>query len=288
MVDVFAETLYSGNPLAIVVSADGMSEDGMLRFAAEMGFSETAFVSSSTVPGRGYRARFFTPEREIAFAGHPILGTAWVVRHHLAPRLNGPVSLDLAVGRVEISFEPVARGGELAWFVAPPVKLSAGSSAERIAPVLGLAPEDIDHTKPVQVATAGTSTLIVPLRGLDALRRCRPDPIAFRRLASEGFPPRIYLYCTEARDPRNDLSARFFFEARGLREDPATGNGAAYLGAYLLEHGVVHGPEVALRIEQGHEMHRPSLVRLRMKAAGGIRRIEVGGSVIPTVQGALR
>src|SRR5262245_4191888 len=127
--------------------------------------------------------------------------------------------------------------------------------------------------------------MIVPLASLEALRRARLDLAAYAPLLARGFPALTYLFCRETRDPANDLSARFFFEAHGVREDPATGNGAAFLGAYLLEHRAER--ELALRIEQGHDVRRPSLVRLRARTLSGQREIRVGGRVLPTVRGEL-
>ena len=135
--------------------------------------------------------------------------------------------------------------------------------------------------------SAGTSAMIVPLRSQKALRRSRLDLEAFAPLAAEGFPPLLYLYCHETHDARNDLCARFFFEAHGVREDPATGNGAAFLGAYLLEHRVFPGSDLDLRIEQGFEIRRPSLVSLRARMDSDDREVSVGGRVIPIVQGEL-
>jgi len=127
----------------------------------------------------------------------------------------------------------------------------------------------------------------VPLRTLDALRRSKLDLEAFAALASEGFPPLVYLFCRQTHDSRNDLCARFFFEAHGVREDPATGNGAAFLGAYLLEHRFYPEPDVSVRIEQGYEVRRPSLVLLRARMVEGARKVSVGGYVIPAVRGEL-
>jgi trans-2,3-dihydro-3-hydroxyanthranilate isomerase len=287
IVDVFAERPYTGNPLAVVVGADYLSDETMQQLAAEMNYSETSFVTSAPEQDRGYRVRIFTPAREIAFAGHPILGTAWVVRHRVAPEVSRPVRLNLAVGQVPVTFEPSPDGGEVAWFLAPPVLLGTTCAREQIAAALGISPEDIETKAPVQQLSASTSAMIVPLRSLEALRRSRLDLEAFAPLAAEGFPPLVYLFCCETHHSENDLCARFFFEAHGVREDPATGNGAAFLGAYLLEHRFFPGSDLSLRIEQGYEMRRPSMVMLRARMVGGSREVSVGGQVIPTVQGEL-
>jgi trans-2,3-dihydro-3-hydroxyanthranilate isomerase len=287
VVDVFAERPYTGNQLAVVVGVDDLSDETMQQFAAETNYSETTFVTSTPEHDGGHRVRIFTPAREIAFAGHPILGSAWVVRHHVEPGASGPVRLNLAVGQVPVTFELSADGRELAWFLAPPVLLGATCAEERIAAALGVSPEDIETKAPVQQLSAGTSAMIVPLRSLKALRRCRLDLEAFAPLAGEGFPPLVYLFCSETHHSENDLCARFFFVAHGVREDPATGNGAAFLGAYLLEHRFFPGSDLSVRIEQGYEMRRPSLVMLRARMSGGSREVSVGGQVIPTVQGKL-
>lgn len=287
IVDVFAERPYTGNQLAVVLGAKDLSDATMQQIAAETNYSETTFVASAPEADGGYRVRIFTPAREIAFAGHPILGTAWVLRHHGSDAVSGPVRLNLAVGQVPVTFEMSAEGDEVAWFLAPPVTPGATCAIEPIAAALGLSPDDIAAESPVQQFTAGISAMIVPLRSLDALRRSRLDLDAYAPLAAKGLPPLVYLFCRQTHHPKNDLCARFFFEAHGVREDPATGNGAAFLGAYLLQHGVLGGGDLSLRIEQGYEVRRPSLVMLRARVREGSREVSVGGHVVPTLQGEL-
>jgi trans-2,3-dihydro-3-hydroxyanthranilate isomerase len=287
IVDVFAEQPYSGNQLAVVTGADDLSSETMLRIAAEMNFSETTFVGNAPEEDGGYRVRIFTPAREIAFAGHPILGTAWVIRQHLARDTTGPLRLNLAVGQVAVTVERSAEDAETVWFQAPPVTLGAICAREPVAAALGISPEDIETGSPVQQMTAGISAMIVPLRSLDALRRCKLDLDVFAPLAAQGFPPLVYLFCRQTYRPQNDLCVRFFFEAHGVREDPATGNGAAFLGAYLLAHHVFPESSLSLRIEQGHAMNRPSLVMLRAQSRAGSCEVSVGGQVIPIMKGEL-
>ncbi|MCW5634923.1 MAG: PhzF family phenazine biosynthesis protein [Rubrivivax sp.] len=287
-VDVFTDRSYGGNPLAVVLDADRLSAESMQQLAAEIDYSETTFVmSSAPLPDGGWRVRMFTPVREMPFGGHPILGTAWVVRRHLTPRADGPVLLHVPVGPVRVAFERDA-GGEVAWLTAPPVVRGVTCPAGPIAAALGIAVADIDTRAPVQQYTAGISALVVPLRSRAALGRARLDLAAFAPLAAAGFDPLVYVFCTETQRPENDLAARFFFEARGVREDPATGNAAAFLGHHLLDNRFFGDrPELALRIEQGHEVARPSLVRLRARGAGEARAVSVGGSVVPVVEGRL-
>ena len=255
--------------------------------AAEANCSETTFVSPVPADDGSYRVRIFTPAREIAFAGHPILGTAWVLRHLHSANSSARLQLNLSVGRIAVSFEVSSPGQEVVWFVSPTVALGPTCRREPMALALGLSPDDIDTASPVQQLSAGTAAMIVPLRSLDALRRARLDLAAYAPLATEGFPRLIYLFCRETYQSGNDFCARFFFVAHGVREDPATGNGAAFLGTYLWEHGLLPDTGFSVRIEQGHEVGRPSLIMLRGQKVGGRREVSVGGSVVLTVRGEL-
>lgn len=283
ILDVFADRVYAGNQLAVVTHADDLPTETMQAIAAETNYSETTFVNAEPEADGGYRVRLFTPARELAFAGHPLVGTAWAIRRFMEPGASGPVRLNLQLGQVPVRFES-GTDGETLWFRAPPVTLGATCPREVMAAALGIDPDDIDPATPVQQAAAGTAAMIVPLRSLDALKRSRLNLDAYAPLLAQGFPPLTYLFTRETHDAASDLCVRFFFEAHGVREDPATGNGAAFLGAYLLEHG--HA-DVDLRIEQGHEVRRPSRVRLRARKVNGAPEIEVGGQAVLTVRGEL-
>ena len=281
IVDVFAQQKYSGNQLAVVMDHDRLPAETMQAIAAEMNFSETTFVGPDAQADGSYSVRLFTPARELAFAGHPILGTASVIREHLLQGQPDLVTLSLQVGKVAVTFEKSA-DGLVMWFRAPAMKLGRVCDAARMASARGLETGDFGAT-PIQQVAAGTSAMIVPLQSLDALRRCYLNLDAYRPLLTDGFPPLVYVFCRETREPQNQLSARFFFEAHGVREDPATGNGAAFLGEYLIAHTPFAAPPYSLRIEQGHEVRRPSLVLLRAGNDG----VSVGGSVLPVFAGRL-
>lgn len=287
IVDVFAERPFAGNQLAVVLGDEPLPDERMQLIAAEANYSETTFVAPAAMQDGGYRVRIFTPAREIAFAGHPILGTAWILRQFVATERPAAFVLHLGVGPVGVQFEADADGRETVWFAAPPAVLGPTWPRETVAAALGIAAEHIDGSRPIQQVSAGVAALIVPVAGLAALRQCQVATEAFARLAVLGLPSLIHLHCFETRDARNDLSARFFFEANGAREDPATGNGAAFLGAYLLEHRLQPSGGFRLRIEQGHEVGRPSLVLLQGRRAEGRTEIRVGGSVVLTVRGEL-
>jgi trans-2,3-dihydro-3-hydroxyanthranilate isomerase len=287
LVDVFAESAYRGNPLAVVIGSDALSKETMQLIAAEMNFSETTFVPSENSGDNSYRVRIFTPSQEIDFAGHPILGTAWVIRQYVLAGNEKTLSLNIGVGPVTVRFTLAADNRETVWFRAPPVSFGETCDRNQLANALGLEHDDIDDNSPAQKISANTSAMIVPLRSLDALRRSKLDLNAYGPLAARGFPPLIYLFSRQTHDSGNDLCARFFFDANGVREDPATGNGAAFLGYYLLQHQLYPEPELFLRIEQGHEVRRPSLVMLYANKKNGEYKVEVGGYVVPVMGGQL-
>jgi trans-2,3-dihydro-3-hydroxyanthranilate isomerase len=282
IVDVFAEQLYAGNTLAVVRDAADLDAASMQRIAREFGFSETTFVTAHD--GRGASVRIFTPAEELPFAGHPTLGTAWVLREHVLADRPARVTLALGVGAVPVTFE--AEGGaELAWLAAPPVTLGKTLEPERLAPALGLAARDFSRTLPVQHVRAGVEFVHVPLASEDAVRRARLELAAFAPLSGEGYPSKLYFFAP-AQAVGADLHARMLFHAGSVREDPATGSATACLGAYLLAHGG-RGERFALRIEQGVEMERPSLLRLEVTGGAGPAKIRVGGRVIESARGEL-
>ena len=286
VVDVFAQTRYSGNPLAVVVLREAMRPEEMQKIALEANYSETTFVVPEPESDAGYRTRIFTPSREIPFAGHPILGTAWVVREFLEPEQRGALLLNLPIGQIEVTFEQDEAGTEEVWFTAPTPSFGAVCDTAPVAAALGIAEKDIDLGSPIQQVAAGVSALIVPLKTLDALRHCQLDLRAYRTLLDRGFPPLVYLFCRETYDEANDFCVRFFFEAGGVREDPATGNGAAFFGAYLLKYPSVPNKR-RWRIEQGHNVNRPSLVLLLAELQDGKPLVKVGGGAVTTVAGQL-
>lgn len=286
LVDVFAESPLAGNPLAVVVSDTVLPDATMQAIAAEINFSETTFVPRTARADGAFPVRMFTPAREVDFAGHPILGTAAVLRWQVMRRRVPEVRLLLNVGVIPVTFEGPSRS-EVAWFEAPAVKLGEAFPSAAMARALGLAARDIDPRYPVQVASAGTGAMMVPLGSTEALRCARMDFGRLAPLVAKGAPKLAYLFCLKAMRSENHVSARFFFEANGVREDPATGNGAAFLGAYLLKHGPLGPGPLDLRIEQGREVGRPSVVRLRASRGARTVRIAVGGRVLPVAGGTL-
>ena len=280
IVDVFAEEKYAGNQLAVVRGGAGLPDETLQKLALEMNYSETTFVLSEEETEGGYDVRIFTPGDEIPFAGHPTLGTAYVIQYEI---LAGPVesiTLKLKAGEIPVTF------GEVLWMRQLPPTFGATLDSALIAPTLNLEMADLDDRSPVQEVSTGLPALIVPLRDLDALRRCKVDWERHTEVAGPG--KNLYVFCPESHDDGpGDLSARMFANDPGVPEDPATGSAAGCLAAYLLGHAYLGTDSIDVRVEQGYEIGRPSLLYLQAARDADEIRVDVGGKVQMVARGQL-
>jgi trans-2,3-dihydro-3-hydroxyanthranilate isomerase len=280
IVDVFAEEKYAGNQLAVVRGGAGLPDETLQKIALEMNYSETTFVLSEEETEGGYDVRIFTPGDEIPFAGHPTLGTAYVIQYEI---LAGPVesiTLKLKAGEIPVTF------GEVLWMRQLPPTFGATLDSALIAPTLNLEMTDLDDRSPVQEVSTGLPALIVPLRDLDALQRCKVDWERHTEVAGPG--KNLYVFCPESHDDGpGDLSARMFANDPGVPEDPATGSAAGCLAAYLLGHAYLGTDSIDVRVEQGYEIGRPSLLYLQAARDGDQTTVHVGGKVQMVARGEL-
>jgi trans-2,3-dihydro-3-hydroxyanthranilate isomerase len=280
IVDVFAEEKYAGNQLAIVRGGAGLPDEGLQKMALEMNYSETAFVLSEEETEGGYDVRIFTPGDEVPFAGHPTLGTAYVIQHEILTSPVESVTLKLKAGEIPVTF------GEVLWMRQLPPTFGAILDPALFTRTLNLETADLDDRSPVQVVSTGLPALIVPLRDLDALRRCKVDWERYTEVAGPG--KNLYVFCPESHDDGpGDLSARMFANDLGVPEDPATGSAAGCLAAYLLEHSYFGTDPVDVRVEQGYEIGRPSLLYLQAERDGEKIIVNVGGKVQMVARGEL-
>ena len=280
IVDVFAEEKYAGNQLAVVRGAADLSDDQLLKITREMNYSETAFLLSEEERDGGYDARIFTPGGEIPFAGHPTLGTAHVIQNEILPKPAERLVLNLKAGKIPVTF------GEVLWMQQLPPTFGRALDGPRIPQVLRLGPDDLDDRYPVQEVSTGLPAIIVPLKNLDALRRCRLDRDLY--LQTEGAGRNLYVFCPEPHEGGpGDLSARMFADDIGVPEDPATGSAAGCLAGYLVRHGYFGVDSIDKRVEQGYEIHRPSLLYLRARREGDGISVSVGGKVQMVARGDL-
>lgn len=261
-VDVFADTPYAGNMLAIFPDATGLSDEQMQALARETNLSETTFVlprNAATEQAQGVRVRIFTIEEELPFAGHPTLGTASWLRQNRSALLGAErVTLHLNVGPVEVRFpdEIAPAHGVIAEMVQPNPRFFAPVLRDAVAAVLGLNAAGMHPTLEPQVVSTGLPFLIAPLASVEALAAIRPDLSALRTLVADSSAK--FVYCIA---PANEATwhARMPFYGG---EDPATGSAAGCAISYLVEHRAVQ-PDFPITILQGQHVHRPSRIGVR-------------------------
>ena len=287
IVDVFAETKYSGNQLAVVHDAAVMSSSKMQQIAKEMNYSETTFVLTDQQRDGGYDVRIFTPEEELPFAGHPTLGTAYAIQQTIIGELVDKIILNLKIGQIPVTFH--YRDGEVdvLWIKQKAPTFAAELDAGAIASILHLDRADIDDRYPVEEVSTGVPFIIVPLTTLDALKKAHVAREEYFKLIEEMDAKMVLMFCPHTRDPDNDLSVRVFADYYGVAEDPATGSANGCLAGYLVKHGYFGEQRIDIRVEQGHEIGRPSLLLLRAVRRDREIEVFVGGRVIMTAKGEL-
>lgn len=270
IVDVFAEAPWSGNQLAVVQGCAHLDGETMQAIAREMNFSETTFVIGRTSDAA--RVRIFTPERELPFAGHPTLGTAWVLANAAEPPTNAvPFTLQLSAGDVPVTFD---RSGK-AWMTPPPVHLGDQLSPGSAALLLGARAADINSRYTCCIATVGPSFVLVGVNALGTLRNIKINPEELARHAKEGQFLGVFAFTHEAYGEEASFAARCLV-ADGIGEDPATGSANAAFATLLR----AHGDRGQFIVEQGFEIQRPSRIYLDID-----NPIRVGGHVRPVLAG---
>jgi trans-2,3-dihydro-3-hydroxyanthranilate isomerase len=280
--DVFARKRFEGNQLAVFPDAAGMSDEEMQSLAREIHFSETTFILSDRPNQRGWPVRIFTPAREVPFAGHPTLGTAFVIWDSFLGRKAEEVKLDLKVGVVPVAVEE--RGERLVMTQVPPV-FGAMVEPAAAARVLGLELSDIDSRFPVQEVSTGLPFVIVPVTTLAAMQRVKVNLAEYYRL-TDRLEAKAMLACSpETIDPQCRLHVRVFCDYYDVPEDPATGSANGCLCAWLVRHRYLGTSEFAIQTEQGMEMKRPSLLYLRGGERDGSITVRVGGKVVVAGRG---
>lgn len=279
MVDVFAEEKYSGNQLAVFTQAGHLTTEQMQRIAREINFSETTFILSPELQAGGYDVRIFTPTQELPFAGHPTLGTAFVLQQVILQQPVDHLFLNLKVGPIPVTFSYRNGQPDLIWMRQNAPVFGEIVSAAAIAPVLGLPISDLDGRFPCQIVSTGVPFLLVPLKTLAALQQMRVNVAQLLALVEPLSAKMIFIFCPETRQPTNQFSARMFAHAMGIPEDPATGSANGCFAAYLAHHRYLGDRPVEVRVEQGYEIGRPSLLHLRATPVGDTLQVEVGGTV---------
>lgn len=289
-VDVFTDRAFSGNPLAVVHDAKGLSTAQMQAIATEFNYSETTFVLPPRDGGHDAEVRIFTVGAEIPFAGHPNVGTAFVLA---AQAKEPPARLTFAEKAGLVPIEILTDQGKVigAELCAPQaLKRLSEVDPEEVAACLSLSAADIrtDRHAP-HIISVGLPFLAVEIASREALRRARPNADAFARTFPLDGSDAVYLYTSDVRDPETpcDIQARMFHPGiSGLAEDPATGSATVALAALQAELDGAQDGELRLRFGQGFDMGRPSRLSTRVrKRDGKIISAHVGGRCAPVMQG---
>jgi trans-2,3-dihydro-3-hydroxyanthranilate isomerase len=298
-VDVFTDTPFGGNPLAVFPEAEGLTSEEMQKLAREMNLSETTFVLPPQSAGADFKVRIFTPARELPFAGHPVVGTHWVLAHLGRVTLREPVTqvrFELGVGVLPADLH-VADGvvEQVVMTQDRPTFHAVLGDVTDLATGLGLPPEAITETGlPVQVVSTGVPQMIAPIRSLaemQSLDAGRLNTVALNQACHAVDTDCVLVFTFETERPESMVHVRMFAPLLGVPEDPATGSANGALGAYLIhQHAVpVTGPTTHIVSEQGAELSRPSTLHIEVDSVDDeISAVRVGGQVAPVAEGVVR
>jgi trans-2,3-dihydro-3-hydroxyanthranilate isomerase len=280
LVDVFTRERFSGNPLAVFSDARGLDEARMQRFAFELNLSESTFVLPPTRPGCDVRVRIFTPRRELPMAGHPVVGTAFVLEHE--GRAGERVRFELGVGPTPVERVAGPDGGPIWRMQQPRPRFGARvDDRKAAAAALRLAADDVADALPIESVATGVPFVMLELASLDALARARLDPTAWSALGPAATDSAPYLFVRMA---PGAVRARMFAPGEGIAEDPATGSAAGPLGGFLVAHGALRADAdgvARLEVTQGVEMGRPSRIFVEIEGEpADVRAVRVGGAAV--------
>jgi trans-2,3-dihydro-3-hydroxyanthranilate isomerase len=284
VVDVFSQRPLEGNPLAVFMEGGGLDEGTMQSIARELNLSETVFVLPATRPGFAARLRIFTPRHEVAFAGHPTVGTSFLLlREGFVPEGSESFVLEEKAGPIPVRVE---RGSDLLiWLTTPTIESGQTFSRELCAKALGLALDDLLPCEP-QLVSAGNPFVFVALKSKEAVDRAWLDTSGLAILEfPDPHPNGVFVF---APTPEGAYS-RMFAPEHGIAEDPATGSATGPLAAYMMRHHLVpHADGTRFVSEQGTKMGRRSILHVQIHGEQGIDGIEVGGYVTPLVKAEMQ
>ncbi|MBW4651017.1 MAG: PhzF family phenazine biosynthesis protein [Kastovskya adunca ATA6-11-RM4] len=291
--DIFTDRVFGGNQLAVLIDAQGLSTEQMQQIAREFNLSETAFVLPAQTPGHDRRLRIFTPRVELPFAGHPTVGTAYVLAATGEISLTGEettIVLEEEVGAIAVKIR--AEGGKPVYSELSAAKMpefgAAPPSIEALAAVLSLETTDFLADGEVQAVSCGVPFLFVPLRDRSVLQRVQLNREKWQQVLADYWAPHVYVFTDDTELRGSNVRSRMFAPALGVDEDPATGAAATALAGYLGSRRDETNGTLRWVVEQGWEMGRPSLLQVEAdKQDGDIVAIRVGGSSVLVSQGAI-
>lgn len=280
IVDCFAEEKYQGNQLAVFLPEEALSDDEMQKIAREMHFSETSFILSGKQENGGYAVRIFTPDTEVPFAGHPTIGTAFIIWKVLAGEKSDRILLNLKAGTIPVDVEDGV-------FTMEQNQPEFGETVDRetVAQVLSIPEDRIRSDLPIQWVSTGLQAYIIPLVDEEAVKCCRVDHGAFARYHQTHDKCNMLVFCPIE---KNLLKVRVFMDDTGFLEDPATGSANGCLAGYLLQREFFGEGAVSYTVLQGAEAKRPSKLYISGEKRSDGYTIRVGGKAFLAAEGVWR
>lgn len=291
LVDVFTDRQFGGNPLAVFTDGRGLSTETMQSLAREMNLSETTFLLPPEDPANHFKLRIFTPGKELPMAGHPTVGTSYVLARERMFDWSGDgaeLRLEEGVGPIRVDLEFRDGAPHMIWMTQ--LRPQFGHVIDDVAAVaemLSIEPEAINTDLPIEVVSCGVPFLFVPVRDLATMRRLRLRQEVSSRLLVPLDLGEVFIFAPEVEHAGSTVHSRMFAPDFGIGEDPATGAASGPLGSYLVRHGLVPaGPIAHIVSEQGIEMGRPSFIHIRIASEGDdITGVQVGGQAVYMGQG---
>lgn len=292
LLDVFTNQRFGGNPLAVFTDPPlDLRASAMQAIAKELNLSETTFVFPPQDPANDFRVRIFTPAAELPMAGHPTVGTAWLLaRLGALGAIDGSISITFeeGVGPIEVIVKADDDGNPSRVLMRQPLPTFLDIHHDRaaIAAMLSISLDDLRPSAPCQVVSCGLPFLYVVVNSLDAIRRVCLRPDLWRELLQGADAEQVFVTTAETEYPGSTAHSRMFAPALGVAEDPATGSASGPLGAYLLKYGLAASSEMVS--EQGIEMGRPSFIDIYVGRSGDqVTNVIIGGECVYMGQGAL-
>jgi trans-2,3-dihydro-3-hydroxyanthranilate isomerase len=283
-VDVFTDRAFGGNPLSVFTDGQGISAEMMQLLAKELNLSEATFVLPAQNPKNNFHVRIFTPARELPIAGHPTVGTAFILaRGGMIERKGNPTTIvcEEGVGDIPVALQFEGDKPGMIWMTQPQPQFGRQATAEErtnTAAMLSLSAEAIDTRYPIQMVSSGVDFLYVPVVSLAAIKSIRISLDLHERVMTAFGTTGVFVFTTEVETASSTVHSRMFAPAAGVFEDPATGAASGPLGAYLVRYGIATDPHHIVS-EQGLEMGRPSYVHIQVDKQGDqIGTVRVGGT----------
>lgn len=283
LVDVFTNQKFGGNPLAVFPHGQEVPVELMPKIAKELNLSETTFILPPQNPAHNFWVRIFTPAMELPMAGHPTVGTAFVLRH-LGAIGDGQVIFEEGVGPIPVTLA----GNQITMQQPNPTFGRIDEDYAAFAAMLSIEEADLDEDYPIQEVSCGVPFTFIPIKSLDAMRRLKLRIDLWEKLLKDRPAHKMFMFTTETEAPTSTVHSRMFAPGLGIAEDPATGGASGPLGSYLVKYGIAKGNPAQIISEQGYEMGRPSLIYIGIESVNEeISRVTVGGEAVLMGEGAI-